>query len=330
MNDKTKELFNTKSMVKLFSCKGKSITEKVARYPKVLYHSGNGPVGGGLHRSGLYPDGKKSVFSLRIDIDETNNEEELLDYFGLFARYSRWITLFCSAGAFAGKEHLLERAGAAGLDIQSHGYYHYTHSDYRNIYRDLHKAKRFFGDRGFDTEGFASPMGKYNDDLMKVLEDLGYRYSSDFSFDYLNFPHYPRIGPGFSKILQLPIFPVCPELLFSTGLTEEEVLDYYINATGLIKECGIPVIVYAHTNKFCGKVVSLLGRLLKTVQEDDDLYKCNLTDFACWCFRIEDRTFSEKYGVLNSSVERVISAPDKSLLGTPFKRSVWAVVKDLI
>ncbi|MDD3089511.1 MAG: hypothetical protein PHT95_06175, partial [Candidatus Omnitrophica bacterium] len=105
MNDKTKELFNTKSMVKLFSCKGKSITEKVARYPKVLYHSGNGPVGGGLHRSGLYPDGKKSVFSLRIDIDETNNEEELLDYFGLFARYSRWITLFCSAGAFAGKEH---------------------------------------------------------------------------------------------------------------------------------------------------------------------------------------------------------------------------------
>ena len=323
-----REFADTKSVRKDFSWKGKVFSEKVARYPKVLYQ-GQIELKSPTARFSIYPEGKKSIFSLRIDVDEVENEHQFLEYIDVLGQYAECVTLFCSASAFKGKEHLIERAVQSGLDIQSHGYYHYTHNDYDNLYKNISRAKDFFDDIGVKTEGFAAPMGKYNDNLTMALEVLGYRYSSDFSFDYLNFPHYPLVKKRVAKVLQLPIFPVCPELMFSSGSTEDEVFSYFVNAVGSIMESGLPVIVYAHTNKFCDKVIRFLDRILKRAREYDDLYRCTSTDFAGWCFDIEDKEFSSKLGILNPALIRgEISLPNRTFFGVKTKRGFKNILKE--
>ena len=322
------KFYDTGSIEKDFSWKGKVFSERVAKYPKILY-KGLIPSG---QKSGaiLYPGGKKNLFSLRIDVDEVD-ELELGKYWDLFERFSKWITVFCCADAFAGKKHLLERAGEIGLDVQSHGFYHYTYNNYEDNYNNIARAKDFFESIGIHTTGFAAPMGKYNKSVMLALEALGYKYSSDFSFDYLNFPHYPRLDKGFSRILQVPIFPVCPEILFENGFSANEVNKYYDEKIEELKESSIPIIIYAHTNKFCGKVLAFLKRLLERIETEDSLHKCNMTDFAKICFSAEDAAFSRKYGVLSPGVVSGLSGvPGAGLIGSPRKKKIFKTVKDLV
>jgi len=274
------KFFNSESVEKEFEFRNKRFCERVAKYPKIAYQRYST-----RHEDKqkncdfLYPDGKSAMFSLRIDVDEVR-EDEFTKFLDIFAQYPEWITLFCPSKAFEGKEHLLLKAKDLGLDIQSHGHHHYTFDDYENNYYNLHEAKRFFDRLGIPTSGFAAPMGRYNKNLMLALEDLGYTFSSDFSFDYLNFPHFPRLGNRFSNILQVPIFPICPELLFENGLSIEEAAAYYDEVLAKLKESNLPIIIYAHTNQYCDKVRKLLEQLLRKVGKDQSIYKCNMKRFV--------------------------------------------------
>ena len=159
-------------------------------------------------------------------------------------------------------------------------------------------------------------MGKYNKNLMAALEALDYKYSSDFSYDYLNFPHYPKVGKSFSQILQIPIFPVCPELMFENAFSESEVLEYFLKSITKIKSANLPVIIYAHTNPRYPQTKKLLGNLLKEINKDDSLCKTNMTQLANWCFSQEDKIFSAKTGLINETFYRgFIKIPPVELFG---------------
>ncbi len=159
-------------------------------------------------------------------------------------------------------------------------------------------------------------MGKYNESLMLALEDLGFLYSSDFSFDYLNFPHYPKLKNRFSKILQIPIFPICPELLLMSGLNLDDITSYYDKVVAELINANIPVIIYNHTDIRYPQVKGFLKQFLAKIAENDKLYKCNISDFASWCLKQEDRDFSGANGILNKSVAAgFLKIPDSSLLG---------------
>jgi hypothetical protein len=215
--------------------------------------------------------------------------------------------------------------------VQSHGFYHHTYNSYEDNYANMARARDLFEGINIFTTGFAAPMGKYNKNAMLALEKLGYRYSSDFSFDYLNFPHYPRLDKRFSKVLQVPIFPICPEVLFARNFSAEEVSLYYDEKIEAMKQNSIPVIIYAHTNKHCDKVREFLKRLLEKIEAEDDLYKCNMSDFADMCFNIEDVAFSRDHGILSPAVVSGISGwPGKGLLGSPRRKSVFGSIKDLV
>lgn len=354
------KFLNTQSVDKTFSFKDKIFSEHVAKYPKILYPVRKYPAAyrrvipnltnaepnapcdfsngiyppdyasSELNTDNFYPENKKNIFSLRIDVDELE-EKNFLQYIKILEPFKKYVTLFCCAAAFRRKEYLLKELKSANFDVQSHGFYHHVYNDYENNYSNILKAKDFFDKAGINTIGFAAPMGKYNESLMLALEALGYIYSSDFSFDYLNFPHYPKLKKRFSKILQVPIFPICPELLFAAGFNLGEVMAYYDKVLESLADTTIPVIIYNHTDIRYSQVKDFLKQFLSKISRSDKLYKCNTSDFALWCLRQEDRRFSGATGILNKKITAgFLKIPDSSLLGQPGKIRPSKMIKKAI
>lgn len=322
------KFFNTQSADKTFAFKDKIFSEKVAKYPKALYLPQSAQEK--PDRENFYPENKTNIFSLRIDVDELE-EKDFREYIKILEPYKKWVTLFCCVSAFDKKDYLLKEMALAGFDIQSHGFFHYVYNDYENNYNNILKAKDYFSKTGINTFGFAAPMGKYNESLMLALEELGFIYSSDFSFDYLNFPHYPRLRKGFSKILQVPIFPICPELLFSNGFSQDETANYYDWVMANLIDTKIPIIIYNHTDIRYPKVKQFLKQFLSKIAENDKLYKCTVSDFSLWCLKNEDKNFSRAAGVLNKKVERgFLKIPDSSLFGKLKKQSPVKLIKETV
>ena len=64
--------------------------------------------------------------------------------------------------------------------------------------------------------------------LDEQLEDLGYLYSSDFQIGYDDLPFYPWRGDRFSRVLQIPVHPVCEGLFLEAGVDDPELIgDYF-------------------------------------------------------------------------------------------------------
>jgi len=286
------------SVIKEFNLNGNIFQERLAKYPKIFQHLENFQQFNS--NTMLYPQKKNGFFSLRIDADQAETED-FKEYISLLTPFAPWVTIFFCASEFKGIDNLILKAKEAGMDIQSHAYYHHVYNDYQTNLHNLNKAKVFFQNLGINTTGFAAPMGKYNPNLMAALENLGYKYSSDFSYDYLNFPHYPKVKSKFSKILQIPIFPVCPELLFENCFSEQTALEYFLKSIPKIKAANVPIIIYAHTNPKYPQTKKLLKRLLDEISKDDSLYKANISDLASWCFSQEDKVFSAQTGLINKT-----------------------------
>lgn len=323
--------FNTESVEKEF-CFGKTkFTEKIAKYPKIISALKIfSAVDADENIKLTYPEGKSGLFSLRIDADEID-EANFSEYLKILRPFKDWITVFCCVGSFIGKENVLRECIEVGFDIQSHGFYHYVYNDYENNYHNLSKANKFFEQFGIKPKGFAAPMGKYNSSLMLALENTGFNYSSDFSFDYLNLPLYPKIDGRFSRVLEVPVFPVCPEILFAKNLSIGEITQYFDCVINELKKANTPVIIYAHTNKHYPEVKAFLKQLLEKIKSDDTLYKCNLTKFSEWCLKIKDENFCRDYGLLNPLFySGFLKPPDEKLLGRVTKRSFLKRVKNYI
>jgi len=203
-------MLKSSRILKEFGPEGFKVRETVARIPS-------------LDRHGLSYGWKPDIFCLRIDADEYT-PDSFNPYYSVFERYMGAITIFFNINSFKdAKEHIL-RCRDMGIDIQSHAFYHHTYRDYASNRYNISKAKIFFQEIGINTTGFAAPLGRWNASFMKALEDEGYKYSSDFSYDYMGFPSFPFEQGKYSSVMQIPIFPVAPELFFQDKLLSLEAL----------------------------------------------------------------------------------------------------------
>ncbi|MBP7216242.1 MAG: hypothetical protein KBA46_03045 [Candidatus Omnitrophica bacterium] len=228
---------------------------------------------------------KNRFFCLRIDADEFDA--------GVFERYKRFfkdhaqlVSIFFNAHQYAGAGRVIRECSDMGLDVQSHGYYHYAYNDYESNRFNIAKAKNFFLKLGIETKGFVAPMGKWNESLMQALEDEGYLYSSDFSYDYLGFPSYPLLKKGFSRVLEIPAFPIAPDKFFRAGHNDVRFIErYYKRAIDEMTRCGIPIILYAHPMAPF-EIIEILGRVIGYALDDKQLRGCTMTQlYEHWSAR---------------------------------------------
>lgn len=206
------------------------------------------------------PENSPGTFTLRVDAD-SYNQDIFNDFSRVFEKYAIATTIFFSVKAFSQSADVIKRCYDAGIDIQSHGYYHYVYSDYKSNRHNIKKAKVFLETLDIRSNGFAAPFGKYNNNLMKAMVDEGYHYGSEFAYDYMSSPHMLELGKERS-IMQIPIFPVAPELFFHRDTPDYmDVLSFYTKAIDKMVLMGLPVIIYCHTE------YSIVSRLIDEVSE---------------------------------------------------------------
>ena len=190
-------------------------------------------------------------------------------------------THFVSTHAYDQQNDVL--ADLRRYDTQSHGHFHYVYRDPEANLRNLERADRGLRDAGFEPEGFAAPHGRWNVGLDDCIESLGYAYSSDFQLGYDDLPFFPWKGNRFSRVLQLPVHPVCEGLFLDAGVHDSWVVSSYLNRVVEAKiASGEPALVYGHPERRLGKMPEILIGLHRVLEGRSLVWRVTMTELARW------------------------------------------------
>lgn len=269
---------------------GYALRERVARYPKAEVRGrltdrlrGAVAAAGGLWaRLGAFPFPHRSAFNFRADLDE-----RCVDDYARFARARARLgdccTHFVSTHAYGEVPAVLQ--DLRRFDTQSHGHYHVVYRDPEANLKNLARADAVLRESGFEPEGYAAPHGRWNAGLDDAIEALGYSYSSDFQLGYDDLPFYPwRAEAGrFSRVLQVPVHPVCEGLFFDAGATDgRAVADHLVRAVRARIDAGEPAFVYGHPERRLARHPEVLAALADAVGTEPLVWRTTLTEFARW------------------------------------------------
>lgn len=285
--DPFRSLVDTEGAPSTWSIEGLSVVERVSRRPKArirrkLVDQIREAVtlsGGVWARLAPYPFPYRSAFNLRLDLDECEPDD-----YRRFAEARRPLddcsTHFVSTAAYGGSTGVLD--DLRGVDTQSHGHHHFVYREPEENRRNLERAHGSLVDSGFSPEGFAGPHGRWNEGIDEVLEGLGYSYSSDFQLGYDDLPSFPWRGDRFSKVLQVPVHPLCEGVFFEAGGDARTVADHFARVVRAKVEAGEPAFVYGHPERRLGRYPEIVRELARAVDRESLLWRTTLTEFARW------------------------------------------------
>ena len=286
--DPFEALIDTRAALARWEIGGFEPTERVARYDKAAVRrrvvdrvrAAVTAAGGLWARLGPYPFPYRSAFNFRADLDENDVED-----YGRFARARRGLadctTHFVSTAAYGDEPAVLQ--DLLRFDTQSHGHYHVVYRDAGANRRNLTRAHEALCESGFAPSGFAAPHGRWNLGLDQVMEDLGYLYSSDFQLGYDDLPFFPWCGDRFSRVLQVPIHPVCEGIFGEAGAVGGRAIADHLARTVREKiEAGEPAFVYGHPERRLARYPEVLASLETAVRGEPLLWRVTLTEFAHW------------------------------------------------
>jgi hypothetical protein len=216
-----------------------SIRQLVTNILEYLHHKRSLPF---VH-TWYYPGGHPSVFTFRVDTDK-GNETELRELYEVCAKHGipgtwfvdvhsheRWLDFFSS---FAGQE------------IGLHCYRHETAAEREAVSANFGKGCRLLREAGFSVNGASAPCGTWNEAVDSVYTELGMAYSSEFSLDYDDMPFFPETPSGISRVMQLPIHPICVGSMKRSGYTSRMMREYFRTAALSSIASREPVCFYHH------------------------------------------------------------------------------------
>ncbi|MBI3189492.1 MAG: polysaccharide deacetylase family protein, partial [Ignavibacteriales bacterium] len=208
-----------------------------------------------------FPENTSPVFAFRIDTDYAN-QSEIVKLYSLSQKYQIPFTWFVDVKSQ--QDFLSLFARMDNQEIGIHCFEHETFSDYERNYQNIQKAKQLLQSNHIDAVGFAAPFGKWNEALGRAIQDSGFEYSSEFSYDYDNLPSFPVIDGKVSSFLQVPIHPISIGTLKRLGYSDEEMINYFRFVIEQKHQAREPIILYHHPKDGHEKV---LESIFKTVQQ---------------------------------------------------------------
>jgi hypothetical protein len=295
--DPFQALIDTQSAPAVWTVKRWNLRERVARHPKAwirrrLIDALREHVlaaGGCWIRLAPFPHPFRSVFTLRVDLDE-----HLPDDYHRFALPRNLLadctTHFLNTHAYENQPEVL--ADLRDHDTQSHGHFHYVYRDPEANRRNLERAHRVLCHSGFTPSGFAAPHGRWNHGLDDAIEALGYEYSSDFQLGYDDLPYFPWKGERFSRVLQVPVHPVCEGLFLDAGVEDRRLIaDYFARVVEAKVRAGEPALVYGHPERRLGRMPEVLIGLHRVLDRQSLLWRATMTELARWWRWRSERRF---------------------------------------
>ncbi len=223
-----------------------------------------------------FPEGKQRFFSFRIDSDY-GNRESVSALHDMVVQHQLSTTWFLHVEAhrdWLDYFHSFED----NQEIAVHGYQHQTYSGYDRNYRNIQQAVQVLEEKLFNCRGFCAPYGLWNRKLQQVIEDLQFDYSSEFCYDYDNYPSFPYKEGNLSPVVQVPIHPIGIGRLQHSGATNPQILSYFKQVIEHQASRLEPIILYHHPQQAGNKIFS------KLFNQMDRRETCNWTmgAYARW------------------------------------------------
>jgi hypothetical protein len=191
-----------------------------------------------------FPNGSRSVFCFRIDTDQ-GTDEHLINLSKVIDRNGIPATWFVDVKSHQDSMKLFKLLGRQEIGV--HCYEHEVFSEYKKNMENIGKAKTILQNSKLDVKGFAAPFGSWTDVLGRAIADSGFEYSSEFSYDYDNFPSVPRLGRR-DGVLQIPIHPICIGSMKRHGYSDKQMIRYFAEVIQRKLAVREPLFFYHHPN----------------------------------------------------------------------------------
>jgi hypothetical protein len=236
-----------------------------------LHHERNLPY---VHRW-HFPDGRSNLFAFRIDTDGSP-QNDIDDLYRLAREHDVPLTWFLDVAAH--EPWLRHFTGMVGQEFGVHCYNHVELADGEIARSNLQRARHAMQREGLGTEAFAAPYGLWNPGVARVIDDLGFRYSSEFSFAYDTVPLYPGTPDRTFNALQVPIHPVSVGSMRRVGYSPDRMMQYFAATVLRKRMLGEPLFFYHHPTHRRLDVIASLFALIKT----EGIDAITLGEYAQW------------------------------------------------
>ena len=281
------------------------------------------------HRRGLpychlwyFPDGVPNVFILRVDTDFAS-EEKVHTLYSVSEDNNVKLTWFVHTQSH--ERWLADFAKMPGHEIGVHCYKHAVLESYGPTRIDIIKALGLLHDAGVKPVGFAAPYGQLTNAVRRVTEEVGFLYSSEFSYDYDNFPSFPVFNGEEGNVLQIPVHPICIGSFRGTTSSSEDITAYFDRVISWKRATHEPLFFYYHPGDGHHPVLTKLMQRCKGSGTANMVMK----DFAQWWKARQAASYSAEFnennlscvGSVPSSVYLRISRNSSEAL-VPFQSSI--------
>jgi peptidoglycan/xylan/chitin deacetylase (PgdA/CDA1 family) len=232
-----------------------------------------------------YPDSNMSVFTFRVDTD-FSPWDNIQSVIKLAQENDMNFTWFVNTKAQKDDLHKFKTLQDSGQDMQLHCFAHNVYSDYMRNRVNIIRGKEVLREVGIEPIGFAAPFGEWNENLARVLEELNFQYSSEFGFTYDDLPSYPIVLGQKSRVLQIPIHPICVGRLLQANLDIDQISDYFMHYINLYYQAHEPIMIYDHPHRI-HQFPKVFDAIFKKVKEMKGIWITNFTQFTQWWKRRE-------------------------------------------
>jgi len=230
-----------------------------------------------------YPDKTDSVFMFRIDSDygERDQIRTLGDFLSRNSIRPTWFLHVQAHETWLGqfdqwRDH----------EIALHCMQHKAHST-SGLYRsDIERALLVLAANNISPTGYASPYGIWNRQVRNALKQFSFGYTSEFAYDYDNFPSNPSSEQGLP--LQIPVHPICIGTLRRAGFSDDQMISYFIQVIENKRAAQEPVILYHHPQDEKLNVWQEVFSYLRTHQMD----QLTMKEWSVWWKGRLNNTFS--------------------------------------
>ncbi|OGU77762.1 MAG: hypothetical protein A2V93_10830 [Ignavibacteria bacterium RBG_16_34_14] len=289
---------------KIFSSIKESPSERVSKVSKggiyhfirtaleYLYHARNYP----FISLWNFPGSSKNIFLFRIDTDYGSPEQVELLYKTLMENNIRgtWFVETKSA-----EDWINKYSSFKGQEIGLHCYRHRIFNSYKKNYENLKKGIGVLDKAAINARGTAAPFGEWNTLFGKSAENLGFEYSSEFSYSYDNFPHLSVLDDGLNNVLQIPIHPISFGRLHQAEYDEDELLEYFKEVIKRKISLCEPVILCTHPQE---ERFDIHKKIFSFINEFD-LQNVTFIEYARWWKERSKIRFSVLFNNGNLKIE---------------------------
>jgi hypothetical protein len=227
-----------------------------------------------------YPESKRAAFAFRVDSDFAGRDQ-IEKTVELANQHDLKFSWYVNAKAHRPLLGYFNELAGKGHDIQLHCFEHKVFDDLGENLSNIRSGLEAMKSAGLETTGFAGPFGHWNPALNQAMEESGIRYSSEFGLAYDDFPFFNIMDPGLSKVMQIPVHPICVGRLLQARLKDQDIVDYYKNYFRTRYSGREPLFIYDHPHRIAGNYETF-DALLKIVAKASDVWQTTLTRFYQW------------------------------------------------